>query len=103
MIKADAKMDDGGARIIAQEIQALDDMRSEKRGGKAIMHMKDTKQIERLKVALGEAGERGLAVLIYVPLSKQLVKVKVPGKYDINPQALADIQAIPSLEKVEWL
>ncbi len=102
VIRADAKMEEGGPRIIAQDIKPLSALQPSRRDSKVVIHLSSIDEITKLQTHLGAADAQALNILLWVRIPGMRVQLKLPHRYAIDPQRLSDIQALTSVEEIEW-
>lgn len=102
VMKADGKQDDGGVRLIAQEITALDTLQSTKRDSQLHIQLRSSDDLERIKSLLGPTTGNATRIHLSVSLPKHRVRVAIPHHYNVTAQTAGIIGSLPSVAGLEW-
>ncbi|MCC7260049.1 MAG: DNA polymerase III subunit alpha [Alphaproteobacteria bacterium] len=102
-ITADGKLDDNGARLIAQSITRLDDLMKDRRST-AEIHVGEGADILQLKTLLGDPHpdrKKGTAVTLVVQAgADRKAVVALPGTYALNPMGIDSLKSLGGVRKV---
>ncbi len=102
VVTCDGKMEEGGPRLIAQEIKPLADLTPSRGDHQVTLHLSQTGELTPLKQALGEPETRATAIYLRVAIPQHQVLLKLRERYPMNPQKLTALQDLPMVEQVEW-
>lgn len=102
VIRADGKQDEGGARLIAQEISALDQVQSAKRNAQLTIMCSHASELEKLKELLGPSEEAGVRIRLHMQLPQHRVLVGIKSKHQVNAQTASKIETLPWVEALRW-
>ncbi|MCI5050423.1 MAG: DNA polymerase III subunit alpha [Rickettsiales bacterium] len=103
LIKADAKMEEGGPRIIAQSIKPLDDSNIQRKGGAIAMHIDDVEQLSAIKEKLGEPVDQAMQIILIMVVNGNRVHIRLPEKYDVGPTLFTELNTHPALNELKWV
>ncbi len=106
VIKAEAKGEESGARIIIQSLQLLEEAASKVAGGGSLRIMIDQPTaLTHITERLGLLSAKGTKVTIeaYLPETDEIAEIRLAGSYQLPPEALFYLQAIDGVREVEEL
>jgi len=105
LIYADAKADEGGARLIAQDIRDLAEDAAAKaaaRGGVVHIALENAAALGEIRALLGEPNGSGTAVTLTAPIGDgKMAEIKLPGAYTISPATLDKIKVVNGVRAAE--
>ncbi len=91
-IAADAKIEEAGSRLIAQQISLLDEAWAKKRQAKGNVCLKimvnRAEAIEPIRNLIGAPGGTGTAVRLLAQIDQQQADIQLPDKYSISADIL---------------
>ena len=98
LITADGKSEEGGVRLIAQNIQLLDEAiakgQRSKGNEKFAITINHTTALQPLHSILGEPTGQGAMVKLFAKTETHLAEIELTGKYAISPAILDKIRVI---------
>ena len=102
VVKADGKQDEGGVRLIAQEISNLESLQSTRRNSKLHIKLRSIDEAVRIKELMGPPEPEGVRVSLTIPLPQHRIKMSLPATYQLTAQTTGAIQSLAGVEAVEW-
>lgn len=103
LVRADAKREEGGARLIAQSIEPLEKLHEQQKNSRIEIELNSADALEPLKDALGEPNAKASNVMLWLPLPNCLAKMRLPERYVMSPERLSELQAIAGVKRAELL
>lgn len=102
LIKADAKADEGGTRVIATAIRRLDDAAKDVSGGDLQISLAHDSPVNMLKIHLGAPQPRGgmkVTFLAHVGEGKY-AEIRLRGTYKIPPEQIMRMRTLHGVEQI---
>ncbi len=103
LIKADAKVDEGGARIIATALSRLDDAAKNISGGQLQIQVDSLDALPALKEHLGAVGQgrNGMHVTLYAKVTGgKRAEIRLKGVYKIPPEQIMRLRMVSGVGDV---
>ncbi len=105
LIHADGKVDESGARLIAQKISLFDEawLKQYQAPGAAAVHITvdHSEAVAAIRDFLGAAVVQGAAVTLAIKVEQGYAEVQLPGKYAVTPAILDRIRALKGITFAE--
>ena len=101
-IKADAKGDEGGVRIIATSIRRLDDAARDVSSGTLVMYVDDHQALDDIKKLIGQSYPRqGMQVTLMTAVNdNKRAEIRLKGVYRIPPERMMNLKNIAGVSKL---
>ncbi len=93
----DVRISERGTRLLVTKIEPLDGMVDQLRTQALTVEITELEAIEPLKVMLGAPLDRGARVELHVHIPDGVVKLALPGAYNITPQQVMKLQALDGI------
>lgn len=105
LIHADAKSEEAGARLIAQNISLFDDvlLEQQKRRGGGVFRIvvNQLESLATIQTLLGQPNGRGASVTLRAELGQEQADIQLPGKYTLSPTVLDKLRVLKGVVAVE--
>ena len=102
LLGVDAKMEEGGPKLIVTSIAPLDEAVAKVKPAKVRLLLDNANPLAQLKHVLGEVQPKGLKVELRAPVDDtRLVDIDLPGAYALTAASLMQIGAMAGIRSIE--
>jgi DNA polymerase-3 subunit alpha len=98
LVTTNAKMDEGGPRLIVQKLERLDELAAQHTHKRVCLKIGAEMPVARLKETLGSPIQQGTEVELHVPIREGIVRIKLNSRYRVNAEIYAALQCVPQLQ-----
>jgi DNA polymerase-3 subunit alpha len=93
----DVRISERGTRLLVQKVESLDVMVDGVRANALTIAVDDVSALDPLVRLLGERKDRGAKVELHVSIPDGIVKLALPGAYNVSAQQLMQLQSTEGL------
>ena len=104
LIQAEGKIEESGARLIAQKITLFDEAWMKQRqsaGGVLAIVVSRADALADIRALIGEPVQQGSTVKLTLPVEDGQAELELPGKYTVTPTLLDKIRAVSGVVSAE--
>ena len=101
LIKADAKGDESGPRLIITSIMDLQKKAQSVSGSVVDIMIESTDVLPDVRTLIGESKEKGSLVHVLCPTDDGYAQVSLQERYMIPPEVIQHLQSLPGIARVE--
>ncbi|MGB1540121.1 MAG: hypothetical protein ACPG80_04115, partial [Rickettsiales bacterium] len=106
LVQTDAKMEEGGPRLIAQGISALDEAVLRAQRGEVHIYLDGDDELPELQNVMtgakSKSGMQGVQVKVFAAVNdNERVVVQLPDQYLLSPSLMATLESLDGVARVE--
>ena len=93
----DVRHGERGQRLLVNRLDLLDNVAGQMRAQQVSVTVEDVSELHRLKTLIGTSQDRGARVELLIKIPDGIVKMALPGGYNITTPQIMELQSLPGM------